>query len=175
MLYKYLAALLGWTELNWGKCDEVSMMAKKWIVVLRVTSRPLFRMTLREAGRTRIAGTYSVRFLWIKVVDFASIIPLRPSVRPAVNPPFLFLTDEEQAEEWRQCGALYIPSVTSSRHSALQVRPTVLFVCFILSAVIFSALCLRESDVIVVQIHTCASRGGPDPAFGARPGLGPHL
>uniref|UniRef100_A0A8C1P5D9 AN1-type zinc finger protein 5-like n=1 Tax=Cyprinus carpio TaxID=7962 RepID=A0A8C1P5D9_CYPCA len=30
-------------------------------------------MTLREAGRTRIAGTYSVRFLWIKVVDFYSI------------------------------------------------------------------------------------------------------
>lgn len=33
--------------------------------------------------------------------------------------------------------------------------------------------CLR--DVTVVQIHTCASRGGPDPAFGARPGPGPHL
>lgn len=43
------------------------------IVALRVTSHPLFQMTLREAGRTRIAGTYSVRFLGIKVVDFSSV------------------------------------------------------------------------------------------------------
>jgi len=55
-----------------GKCDD-GVSTNCQIVALWVTSHPLFQMTLREAGRTRIAGTYSVRFLGIKVVDFSPV------------------------------------------------------------------------------------------------------